>query len=478
MNKLLFVWFFCTAFYGAGGNSEPPKDPLAGINYRTTFKLAGVYKEFSDVTEQLGVADNVASPRTSSNSYSLIASDESVSNPERFEAFQKACIEHLRKQRLWTLSYPARESLTLLALMVGATYICMEFVGGGSFGGSFAIFAVLFNSVWFVRDIIRSSFNMISTPSHPLDVREKLYVTNQCFIPNAIWPKIEQGFMQARTNQFEESNALAFLDFALGFTALKKQPALTSDSEVIKRSVFARVNRFFADYEMPAESVTAYIVQANVDLFIDAIFGYSTVRPRPVFLVGEGGIGKTKFAHVIYEAISESLRDKVQFCNEVIAQPDDLEGSATKPGLFLKVAQQMHKGGLCGSVIMLDEATWLNADDHVSPAKRTFNGDLTNQKTLYFGSGPLGQGVEFSLPPMLVIVASNSNIEDAALASRFDRVNFSNPKKESLTRYATTLMGGALNASETSVLDSATSFRNVQELASMLLTKRKYTVAV
>lgn len=476
MKKLLFVWIFCAAFYGASGSSEPSKDPLSGMNYRTAFDLSDVYKSFADVIEQLGVTDNVMSKEISGlDSYQSVASNANTVNAERFDAFQKACLDHLRKQRLWILSYMGRESVTLLTLMIVAGAVCIKVLGASSFGGSFAIFTVLFNSVWYLRDIIRSGFNMISTPSHPLDEREKLYVTNQCFIPNAIWPKIEQGFMQARSNPFEESNALAFLDFSLGFTALKKQPALSADKEAIKRSVFEKINNFFADYEIPEGSPIVYVVQANVDLFIDAIFGHPTRRARPIFLVGESGIGKTKFVHVIYQAIIESLRDKIQFCNEVIAQPDDLEGSDAKHGLLLRITQLLHKSLLYGGILILDEANWLNDPCFLSAAKRTFNGDLTNQKTRYFGGGSLGQGVDFDLPPILVFVANNSMINDSALASRFDIVHFPKPKKIALRTYATKLMGSDLNPDEINPLCSDTSFRKVEELCALYLTKRKYT---
>lgn len=84
----------------------------------------------------------------------------------------------------------------------------------------------------------------------------------------------------------------------------------------------------------------------------------------------------------------------------------------------------------------MDEASWLNKDDIISPAKRVFNGNLSRLSTSYFGGGLEGFGINLKMPPALIFVASNEEIKDPALKTRFDVIEFPSPKKETLIRHA------------------------------------------
>lgn len=92
--------------------------------------------------------------------------------------------------------------------------------------------------------------------------------------------------------------------------------------------------------------------------------------------------------------------------------------------------------GKTGSVVIFDEATWLNSPEMISPAKRTFNGDRTQLQTSYFGTTIEGTGVSLEAPPMLIFVASNDPITDPALKSRFDTISYPKPSTETLISYA------------------------------------------
>lgn len=286
---------------------------------------------------------------------------------------------------------------------------------------------------------------MLWTPSHPVDMREIVYVLNQCYISRAIWPTLNEKFMVARTNEFQERDALAFLDFALGLrTEGIKHYLPREKKDILQRELYDLVVRFFQDYEIQEGERNALInpIVASLESFVESLSDPKTGRVRPLFLEGIGGVGKTKFASLIQQRLLSVIsgESKIAFYNETVDSPTSLEGSSEKPGLFLRVLQKMCESKSLGAIVMMDEATWMNEDSYVSAAKRTFNGEFSEIRTDYFGGGSDGRGIAFEMPPLLVILASNKSIADDALKSRFEHINFPLPKKEALEQYAYKLL--------------------------------------
>ena len=123
-----------------------------------------------------------------------------------------------------------------------------------------------------------------------------------------------------------------------------------------------------------------------------------------------------------------------------ITSPEELEGNDKRSGVFLNILRNQCTERRRGSVVVLDEASFLNSENFISPSKRVFNGTFTQLKTTYFGTGIDGSGVTLKVPPILLLATNNEEITDPALKSRFDVINFPNPKPESLLSYSRELI--------------------------------------
>lgn len=269
------------------------QDPLININYRNAFDQSKIQKKFKDVMNASGCAANIFSQND-------IKQQKKI-NRHRYQTLQKAyvraCLKQLRSARRWTITEPARESITLLGLLASASLLTTKMLPRDSMGGSFSIFAAVFNSVFLLRDTIRSGYNLAFQPEHPLNSLEKLFAKNQCFIPKALWPAIIEKFMLARQNQFEQRKSMDFIEFTLGLTSYKPKRELElnkTDAQVVINELHARIDQFFNDYNNTSNEKCCQLLKVNISKFVLDLFSNSQTS-RYIYLCGPGGIGKTYF---------------------------------------------------------------------------------------------------------------------------------------------------------------------------------------
>ena len=255
----LFFIYGLTTNLNAMMGGPPPQDPLERLNYRSAFNLDSVNKKFSSLMTEMGCDENVFGQKrieirpveTGNNTSSIrgrVISDNKGSGNgleisllhahtnydlERAEnsdalverivdgtkkgLYEKACLDKLESERRSAILEPAREAGTIILLMGGAAAGIVTALGANSYGGSIGIFAVMFNSIWFVRDVIRSGYNLHYRPPHDLDGLEVKFSINQ-YIPRVLWPIIIEKFITARHNPFEHQSTVRYIDFSLGLT--------------------------------------------------------------------------------------------------------------------------------------------------------------------------------------------------------------------------------------------------------------------
>lgn len=301
-----------------------------------------------------------------------------------------------------------------------------------------AFAGALITSLFALKGLAGAGYNLMYWPDNTLESYENFFAKNKCFIPRALWEKITTEFMAARKDTANKILHTQFLDFALGFTAFKPKPTLTFKDGMslmdVKIELNRRIDEFFGDYK---NSIDISYIKINVSKFMDLLVQDKQSKvmqgPRYLYLYGSGGIGKTHFVQTLSEWIEELVPHSVQFEDIVINSPIDLEGSDEHPGVFLKALRNQLKHNKRASIIMLDEATWLN--QLVSTSKRVFNGDRSKLSTEYFGKNMDGSSVSLQLPPMLIFVASNEGIQDPALESRFDTILYPMPSPQALVDY-------------------------------------------
>jgi len=97
----------------------------------------------------------------------------------------------------------------------------------------------------------------------------------------------------------------------------------------------------------------------------------------------------------------------------------------------LDIVRNKCKDDVRGSLVFMDEATWLNSSCMIDAAKVVFNCAQSRISTKYFN-----EVIDIPVPPMLIIVASNEPIKDEHLANRFTQVEFPRPTVKALIDYA------------------------------------------
>lgn len=445
----VFIFLFYNISVNAAVSSVANKDDFRTIRYQNAFDLQDLWRgDFHGLMEQLGCDENVFEDlpivdqeQPEDTDYQVIALEEDVS-ADAMRAYEDACMLKLNNVRRRTLAEPGMFALAEIGLMAGGGAAAYNMLGGSSMGGSFAIFSAIFTSLAKMPGIILSGYNLISWPDNPLASYEDRFAKNKCFIPRAMWPKILRAFISARTNEFERQGHTDFLNFALGITTYKPQPPLRVKEDLslvaVKAELDKRIQHHFAAYT--PESCNPHelcLINLNVKKFVDQLLrSEGSPTPRYLFFDGPGGIGKTHFGNCLSQWLLELLPDSVNYESLIINSAVELEGSADRPGALLKVLHNQLARNKRGSVVVIDEATWLNEQAMRAPAKRTFNLDQSKLCTAYFGNGPDGAGISLNVPPMLVVVASNDDISDANLASRFDIVHYPLPSKDALIQHA------------------------------------------
>ena len=474
MNKKLkfsYILFFLGIFIGTLEHTQAmfkqpsPDDPVARINYRKAFNQKEIHKKFTPLMRNLKCIANVSREENQEieqtsccclnlgnpcgrlrNSYEVIVNinKNSFEDSAEWKEYEKACLKKLKQERRWAITEEGRNSLTTIALMILVTAVGAEFLGIDSYGGSLIISAAFFNSIFLLRDIISSGYNLILTPSHPLDELEKRFAKNQCFIPQELWTPLIDSFMTARQNSVDQKKSINFIEFTLGLTTYRPIAPIIlwgeeeSVIEEIRENLNHKIDVFFQEYSKLTyeEYIT---LKANIFKFVLSLLDRGKLS-RYIYLYGEGGIGKTYFIRQLCNWIQEFITDVVHFENFVITTPEELEGSANKPGVFLRLLRNQCLAKKKGSVLLMDEANWLNKENMVSPAKRVFNGELAQLSTSYFGPGVDGGGIQLEIPPMLVILSANEPIQDEPLCSRFDVMKFPLPTQKALLAYGEKLL--------------------------------------
>lgn len=439
-------------------------DPFVNIQYSQAFNQEDIYKQYRPLMEKLGCAENVFESDADAESItrntnsstqdtteldqlladitskirSIERSFDPVADAKEFEAFQAVCLNRLNNARRLTLGTPTFGALHDIAFQGLISYAIMKYfedklsLGGMNF---------VYTAAGGVATAIKSGYNLMFWPDNSLEYLEDHFAKNKCFIPRSLWPKITKAFMAAREDERSRDRYTHFIDFALGFTVYKPKPPMIfkhgMSVQDVKKELNRRIEDFFNDYK---DKPDINYIKINVSKFIDSLVHTSLSAvdqaPRYLYLYGSGGIGKTHFVQTLSNWIDELIPGSVRFEDVIINSSTDLEGSYDQPGAMLKVLRNQLLQNKRGSVLMMDEATWLNNPGMVGAAKRIFNGDRSKLITSYFGSNMDGSGVNLELPPMLIFVASNDPIEDPALASRFDTIFYPAPSDEALTEYA------------------------------------------
>lgn len=406
-------------------------DPYGSIRYSNAFDQKAVNKKHRSVVKRLRCDENVLSDHEDQPLQAL--------NPlttAELEQYEKDCLQPLEKARFQALAEPGIVASTELALDVAAGLTTMIGLGSNSFGGSFSAFVLAQDCARTMPKIAQAGYNLVSRPGNPLSTLEDRFAKNKTYIPKALWPRIIQAFTEARTNTFTRDKHKEFLDFVLDITSYKPKTAISFKNNMtlqeVKSEIRNRINQFFSDYQESDNTLSD--IDRNVSKFIDNLTGDTTQTPRYLYLYGMGGIGKTHFVQELSKWINELMPNSVQFEDFKLQSNDELEGNAQKAGIILNVLREQLKNNKHGSIIMIDEATWLNNPTMIEAAKRTFNGNCTKVSSKYFGTD--GNEISFKAPPMLIVLANNEPIKDDALATRFDTVNYPTPTKATLLSYA------------------------------------------
>lgn len=441
------VLFLCSGF--TTPTSSTSNDPYTQIRYSGAFDQTALYEKYKNLMQRLGCADNVfatekdsihqASTKIESNT--AIIQPWNSDNPadvQELADFQEECMEILRSARRATLMRPAFSSLNNIAFMGLFYALAKALVQDGTATG-FAGTNLVFTGLESIKESMQVGYNLVFKPDNSLESLEDHFAKNKCFIPQLLWHKITNEFVSARQNEMSRQNHINFIDFTLGFTLYKPKPALHYKNDAtahdIKKELNKRIDHFFQDYN---DKHDIHYIKMNVAKFIDMLCATNkTIQvPRYVYLYGSGGIGKTHFVQTLAQWVDELIPNSIQFQDMIVSSADELEGSSDRPGAFLKVLRSQLMQNKHSSIVMVDEATWLNQGGMVSPAKRIFNGDRSKLITSYFGSNMDGSGISLDMPPMLIFVASNEKITDPALESRFDTVHYPTPTEQALVQYA------------------------------------------
>ncbi len=473
-------------------------DAFDQIQYNQVFDQTDIYKKYRKLMYKLGCADNVFQSDVGSDSITKKSGDTSdqsalidkyttlpfdpIKDAKELAAFEKECMDRLNNARRLSIVTPTIEGLSdvaFMAVIAGSIYAASTFTPTitayfSSMMGKNkdtdnsaiehnagkeaekqelvikdnstqnAITSTIITTLFALKGLVGAGYNLIYWPDNSLESLENHFAKNKCYIPRALWPKITKEFMAARQDSHNRQLHTHFIDFALGFTVYKPKPTLRFKDGMsiqdVKNELNARIDAFFGNYKDNKDNIDINYIKINVSKFIDLLVPHRSSKlvqaPRYLYLYGSGGIGKTHFVQTLSDWIDELIPHSVRFEDVVINSPTDLEGSEHSSGAFLKALRNQLIQNKRGSVIMMDEATWLNYGSMISSAKRIFNGDRSKLVTSYFGTNMDGRGVSLEIPPMLIFVASNEVIADPALESRFDTILYPTPSLQALFLYA------------------------------------------
>jgi hypothetical protein len=467
---ILIIFFGLLHPYAIFSAEADVKDAYQAIKYRNAFDQEAIYKANASLLKALGCDRNVFSdqsirvhpsavndvegqvainiddqgPLLARSRFGRNELGNQVVTDQALKKFEQDCLQPLYKARFMALAQPGLDAIQNVAL-TGSAAIATQYVPGASQMGGFWVGAAVQHAFDKMPKMLSTGRNIWSRPDNVLESLEDQFAKNKCYIPKALWPKIMQSFVAARQSEFSRDKHTNFLNNALYFTIYKPKAAIkfkgNMSLEDVKNEINARIETFFAEYATDDMGYTIGYIKINVFKFIDSLIGSKAQAaplqaPRYLYLYGLGGIGKTYFVQKLANWIDELIPGSVCFEELVIDSADKLEGTSDSPGAMLKVLRNQLMQNKRGSIIMIDEATWLNEPSMVSAAKRVFNGDQSKLSTSYFGTEIDGSSITLKIPPMLIVVASNESIKDKALESRFDVINYPVPLEQALIDYA------------------------------------------
>lgn len=435
-NKYLIfsISFFLVA------NSGAVEDTYNGILYNFAFNQENIYKDHKYLLKALACSENIFPDETNEP----LPIYEQHKLKEEIQKFENNCINRLYSEQKIALFRPgALYSKKVFASLV-YSYAINKFLDRNSYGSG------KFNSL-FLNDLIGTIFELlealkkrfITIPENSLGYLEEMFAINKCYIPRQLWGRITKEFMLARNDFYSRDKHVNFLEFTLALTTYKTKPEIRYKDnlsiEEIKQELNRRIDIFFTQYNEIDPQSLAYI-KLDVSKFIDSLVNNNNKSPilksRYIFLYGLHGIGKTHFVQKLSEDINELISNSVLYTDLVINSNAELEGKEETPGVFLKVLRNQLLQNKLGSIIVIDEATWINNRNMIDASKHVFNGNRSRLTTTYFGTEFEDTGISIKIPPMLIFITNNENINDPALESRFDIVNFPKPNQQSLINYA------------------------------------------
>lgn len=432
------------------------RDPYAGIKYSQVFDQANIYEKYQTLLQQLGCAQNVFTPEQVAAIPQIVLTEAEVE--KQVQQFEQECLAQLQQARQIVLARPCIMNCSKMGLTI-ATMLAAKKITEMMYGkpasdndasslkpaaDNLAMFFSASDLIWRLSNLVVDGYSLLNPPDNLLEELENHFAQNKCYIPHVLWPKITTSFVAARAGGYGQEGHINFLTFVLNLTIYKPKKAIVGKDSMslddVKHELHKRIETYFADYQKDNFMDSLINLQLNVAKFIDELVEFDTMTPsqgpRYIFLQGIGGIGKTHFVQTLASWIEELLPNSVRFEEMVMNSSDELEGNEQKPAAFLKILRNQLMQNKRGSVVMFDEATWLNDHCMINAAKRVFNGDRSRLTTSYFGSNIDGTAVALNIPPMLIFVASNDPINDLALASRFDVIQYPKPNKEALVHHA------------------------------------------
>ena len=437
MLKIISYYFLlsvCPIFGMESSGSN--QDPVAGINYSKAFDQSDFYKQFEDLLQQLGCLENAYQDgyldTKQCYAHEKINIDEIDWTLAEID-FKEKCLGRLNQARRAAILRPLYDSGTCLGLLLSTGGLASIWLPGSE---PLFVSISAINMVFFTKNIITSLSNWYDTKSHPVDKFEKIYAENKCYIPHEIWHCIEDEFLKARSNQYSQNQSLSFLEFALGLTVHKKKRALANfDMEQISNKLSKKIDKFFKDYEEHADAKELFALKASIDNFVLGLLG-GKERSRYIYLSGSKGLGKTHFARKLNGWITKLMPQSTAYSEQAVRSPAQLGGSLETPGFLLSALRMQCAANTNGSVILLDDAAWINNSSYLSDALNVFENPLLPLRAKYFGDGINGNGIELKMPPILIILAGIADIKDDTLKSYFDFFTFPKPKKEALFKHA------------------------------------------
>lgn len=323
-------------------------------------------------------------------------------------------------------------------------------LGPDSFGGSFGTMMSIQSFTQALSSLMQSAYSVWRPRETEHDALEQLFTERFLELPPALHGFLTSQMAMARTSPHGRFEAVRKIRFGLELTVHApleslmifgdhaQQGKAQDQLRCVNQFFWDKLEHFFHDYDDVSDQMCCTLM-GTVEAFSKTLLMGAQENAQNCFYVylhGPGGIGKTFFAEQVGTWMREAFGTGVLFQSRSVNTMGELEGGR-QAGLFLDVLKEQCAHRAHGGILLLDEASFLNA--FPQQAKRVF------QKSGVFEDAFLGHdagrsGVKFRSRPLLVLAAGNDGIGDAALKSRFLDVDFPTPKRTTYTRVAANLV--------------------------------------